>query len=81
MLEYTGKYHVVKNNSQPVAYPTFVLRIDGTDLHALEALKAYASSVEQENPQLADELRFIISRARRAPITSQRELLVALRSR
>jgi hypothetical protein len=37
-----GKYAIQKADGQPVDYPCFVLRIDGTDRAAIAALRAYA---------------------------------------
>jgi hypothetical protein len=53
-----NKYVIAKTDGQPIdekaAY--FLLRLD-EDPHARMAAMMYAASVEQENPQLARELR------------------------
>lgn len=36
-----------KDDDTPVKYPTFVLRIDGTDPIAMEALKTYAEKCDE----------------------------------
>ena len=81
MLNYTDKYHVVKRDGIPVTWPSFVLRVDGSDPHAIIALETYANSIKEENPQLAEELFFISNKAKKNKITSLRELLVALKAR
>ena len=50
-----GKYIIHKaSDSQPVDYPCFVLRIDGTDRAAIAALEAYA--VATRNWELKTDL-------------------------
>lgn len=53
-----GKYRVAKRDGSPVDPEAeyFVLRLD-KDPHAVNAALAYADSVEDENPQLAADLR------------------------
>ena len=48
------KYKVYRGDEQVKA--CFVLRYD-RDPHALVALRAYADSIQDENPELADDLR------------------------
>lgn len=54
-----SRYIISKADGTPVpeGRQFFVLRLDGSDPHALVALAAYANSVEEENPTLADDLR------------------------
>jgi hypothetical protein len=49
------KYDVFKSDGTPVDGDYFVLR-PGRDPHAAAALRAYANSVGQENPELARDL-------------------------
>lgn len=52
-----GRYKIEKADGSPVDPKAeyFVLRLD-TDKHAIPAIVAYARSVREDNPQLADEL-------------------------
>lgn len=49
------KYDVVKSDGTPVTGDYFVLR-PGRDPHAAAALRAYANSVGEDNPELARDL-------------------------
>ena len=57
------RYIVVKKDNRPVdpAARYIVLNYNGTDPHAVAALRAYADSVEPENPALASDIRSAIS--------------------
>ena len=51
-----GKYRILNAaTGEPVTGDCFVLKL--TDVHARNALRAYADSVETENPSLASDLR------------------------
>jgi hypothetical protein len=54
------KFTVLKDGEE-VTFPTFTLRIDGDDPHALVALQAYSNSCRTENPTLADELDLLLN--------------------
>ncbi len=81
MSKYSNKFHVVRRNSTPVPYPTFVLRLDGNDPHAIVALRAYAKSIEDENSELADELLYIARVAEKNKNFTVQQLLLSLKSR
>lgn len=49
------KYDVLKATGEPVTGDYFVLR-PGRDPHAAAALRAYANSVGEDNPELARDL-------------------------
>jgi len=52
-----GKYKIYKqDDSLLVEWDAFVLRIDGEDMHAIEAMHAYAESVYEFNPALARDI-------------------------
>lgn len=53
------KYHVTKTDGSECdpSAEYFILRVD-KDPHARSALRAYANSVETENPAFADDLRY-----------------------
>jgi hypothetical protein len=54
---YYEKFTVIRRSTgEEVSEFRFVL-VPGHDPHAVVALRAYADSVEGENPQLASELR------------------------
>ena len=56
-----GKYIVNKASGEPIEPEAryFVLRID-TDIHARTALRAYATSIFNKNPELARGLRGLL---------------------
>lgn len=81
MSEYTNKFHVVRRDGRPVPYPTFVLRLDGKSQHDIVALRAYANSVKEEDPLLADELLFIARTAEKNKNFTVQQLLLALKAR
>lgn len=55
------KYHITKMDGSPMNPDAvyFVLRLD-TDPHAEKAVKTYATSVEEENPELASDLLYML---------------------
>lgn len=56
------RYAVFKRGSHEERVGTwFCLNCDGSDPHALEALKSYADSVKKENPNLCEEIYTYLS--------------------
>ena len=55
------KYIITKTNGKSIDPDAvyFVLRVD-KDPHAIPALKAYADSVEKDNPEFASDIRALI---------------------
>ena len=62
---YDKKYIIAKSNGKPVDRNAdyFVLRLD-KDPHAIIALEAYKESVKDDNPELAEDLIFVINKNR-----------------
>jgi hypothetical protein len=60
---FEDRFRVTRTDGQPIRADRryIVLAYDGSDPHAIPALKAYAASILEENPQMAfDVMRAIV---------------------
>jgi hypothetical protein len=54
---FEDRYRVTRTDGKPIGADRryLVLAYDGSDPHALQAIAAYADSIDAENPQMAND--------------------------
>ena len=74
-----GKYIIKKADGTPIDPNAqyFILRVD-TDIHARRALRTYAKSIQDGNPELARDLRAMLMGSLKTEV-GQRELDILIK--